>query len=197
MDVLQRQDVQATVHVERNRHLVPDRATADAFVYRTGDVTFPGPLYPTVTADKAVDISRLGGDGPVQRSLNGHLSEFFGELLANNTQPSLTCQVEIVYRYSLNTQLDDVQLPVLFQPPLTINVSSRATGHGSLAGMIGTWAAAISSWFDTHVPLGSGRLGFDLAVMSDLTATPMPLLRMPRLFLPIEHVVPPLHCREN
>jgi hypothetical protein len=62
--------------------------------------------------------------------------------------------------------------------------------------MIADWTGAIELFFTTHEPLGDGTLWFDLAIMSNLTVQPMPLLRLRRLNLPLEYVQPPLLTQE-
>jgi hypothetical protein len=183
MDVLQRQDAKARLRVERNRHLVNGRDSADAFVYETADVTFPGPLFPTVVSDEPLDLATLGSTtGPVTRPLSAHLTALFDALLVNNSEPLLTFQVEVSYRYPLNPKLSDVQLPVFFQPPLKVDVTAGPTT------MIDAWVTAITAWLDTQKPTSDGVLGFDLYAMSNLTTPAMPLLRLPALFLEMAYV---------
>ncbi|MDQ7981740.1 Ig-like domain-containing protein [Paraburkholderia sp. SARCC-3016] len=193
LDILQRQDAWSTVWVERNRELVPGKPSADPLVYRTPDVRFASPLYPTNDADAVVDISTIPSGKPVTRSLQAHFDAVFADLLAGDTQPQIVVQVEVSYGYALNAALDQIALPVLMQAPLTVDVDGG--GAGTVAGMTADWTAAIETWFSTYEPAGGGTLWMDLTLMSNLTGEPMPLLRLRRLMLPIAQVVPSLPCR--
>lgn len=138
----------------------------------------------------------------MSRPLDAHLGAFFAALLAENTQPTLTLQVEVTYEYRINAQLSAVQLPVIMQAPLAVQVlgpipAGRSTGDAPqpLAEMIDYWSRAIARWFTAYSPACGGTLRFDLTVMSDLTTEPMPLLRLRDLELPIQWVQnPPLSC---
>jgi hypothetical protein len=191
MDVLERQDTKPTLWVTRNEELIPGRPTADPFVYRSPDVTYQSAYLPTIGSDTAVRLPWIGSSEPVTRTLDDQLATLFAALLAHNTQPTAVIQVEARYDYQLRAALAAVSLPVLFQPPVAIQVAG--TGDGSLAAMIAGWASAIRTWFDDTTPSGTeGTLRFDLTIMSSLTANPTPILRLSRLVLPIVYVAPPL-----
>jgi hypothetical protein len=191
MDVLQRQDAWAAASISRNEELVRGRPSAPPFVYRTAEVRFANPLSPMLDVSDEIDIASIGSHDPVTRSLLDQLRTLFDALLAATAEPRLTFQVETTYTYSLNPQLTPVPLPVLMQAPLTVDV----TAGGGLQSMLEDWAAAIALWFDSAQPSCGGALWFDLAIMSNLTERPMPLMRLRRLFLPIQYLAPPLSCR--
>jgi len=195
LDVLERQDAQTTIWLERNRDLVAHRPTADAFVYKTPEVTFTNPLHPTIVGAEAFDIGSLSfGSAP----LADHLTNLLTALLIHNVEPELTFQLEVTYAYSLNALLSVIPLPVFLQPPLTVTTGqTTGTDSSSVQAMAADWAAAITTWFTGTVPLGAGNLQFDLTVMSNLTAKPMPLLGLPALYLPLSRVSPPLPTRSS
>jgi hypothetical protein len=63
----------------------------------------------------------------------------------------------------------------------------------TLARMVANWTAALSSWFQDTTPSATdGTLRFDLAILSNLTKDPMPLLRLRGLRLALTDIVPPL-----
>lgn len=192
MDILQRQDAWSTVWVRRNEELVPGRPLADAFVYKTPDVQFASPFYPTIDLDKEISIPTIGSQQPATRTLGQHLEHLFTTLLKDNTEPTLTFQVEVNYAYSVNHALVElVSVPVLMQPPMKIATSGA--GDGTLGQMINAWTSAITLWFTTVKPnQDQGTFTLDLVVMSNLTLEPMPLLRLRRLTLPIQFIAPPL-----
>lgn len=191
MNILQRQDARTTICLTRNEELVAGRPSASGFVYATPEVTFANPVLPSVAWDQAIDIAAIGsGTGPVSRSLTGQLTTLFDALLTGVTLPTLSIQVRTVYSYS-KTSFATVELPVFMQAPLSVDIAG--TGDGTLDAMIRTWAGAISLWFSTNVPSGTGgRLGFDLRIMSDLTQQTMPLVHLSALTLDLDHVQPPL-----
>jgi hypothetical protein len=215
MDVLDRQDAHTSASIERNRFLAGNRESADAFIYGTGDVTFPNPLHPYVDRSDAVDIATIGSTTPVTRSLDDHLHALFAALLFDGVVPkadSLTFQVEATYAYPINPTLsaDPVPLPVFMQPPLTVALepepSDGLSGNGHIDGddqpttleqMRATWTQRLTEWFEETVPLESGSIALDLTIMTNLTATPMPLLHLRGLYLPVQYIDPPLKTRAN
>ena len=215
MDVLDRQDAQTSASIERNRFLAGTRRSADAFIYSTGDVTFPSPLHPYVDRSTAVNIAAIGSTTPVTRSLDDQLRALFTALLFDGPVPkadNVTFQVEATYAYPLNTTLnaDPVPLPVFMQPPLTVALKSSASeapsGNGHLGDndqpttldeMQAIWVRRLIGWFDERVPLDGGSIALDLTIMTNLTATPMPLLRLRGLYLPVQYIDPPLKTRTD
>ena len=189
LDILQRQSAKTTVYIERNRDLVRGKVTADPFVYQTSDVSFPEPLTPQIVSETPVDIAKIGSP-PSPRSLADHLTALFAALLANNTEPTLTLQVVTTYDQSLHPSLSAVTLPVMMQAPLSVAVTG--SGAGTLAQMILDWSEAITLYFDAHAPASHGTLRFDLRVFSNLTKTPLPLVRLEDLFLAATSITPPL-----
>ncbi len=184
MDIFQRQDAKSSVQLKRNEELIKDRPSEEPFVYTTGLIEFANAYHPTIDSQEVIEISALGTPG--NQKLVRHLQDFWGALLENNTQPTLTVQVTCTYNHKINKALDPVKLPVFLQPPVSINVSTiENTGAGSLGQMIEEhWAAAIKKWYNKHKPKGEeGSIGFDLVVMSNLTRHPMPLLRLRNLRL--------------
>ena len=197
LDILQRQDAWAGVHVTRNEQILPGKPpTAEPFVYTTPQVRFADPLLPTIDSMTEVSMAQVGSGGPV-RSLDGHLTALFGVLFADMPADvaTVTIQVEAVYSYRVNQALDPVELPIFLQAPLTVVVNGDQPGT-RLAQMVTNWTRAISSWFTGNTPNpADGTLRFDLAILSDLTEQPMPLLRLRNLRLAIADVVPPLDTR--
>lgn len=59
--------------------------------------------------------------------------------------------------------------------------------------MVDAWTTALETWFTQNRPSGAGgALRFDLALLSNLTARPMPLVRLRGLRLALVDAVPPL-----
>jgi LysM repeat protein len=190
MDILQRQDAWSTVSIKRNEELVPDKPSAEPFVYTTPEVRFANPCLPTIDTGQEIDIAKIysSNNQPIKRSLDQQLTALFTALLKDNTQKSATFQVECRYDYSINPELEPVSLSVLMQPPLSVNVkSNEGKADETLTGMISHWTEGITLWFRTHTPKkDEGVLWFDLTIMSNLTDHPMPLLRLRKLKLKLK-----------
>jgi len=191
LNILQRQDARISVYLTRNQELVPRRPSAPEFVYTTPKVSFANPVFPSITWDEPIDLARIGnGPGPFFRSLRQHLTALFAALLANDTQPTLSIQVQVSYRYTL-TPFSTISLPVLMQAPLS--VATSGTGAGTLEQMIATWSDAIEIWYASQGPSANqGTLGFDLLLLSDLTEEPLPLVQLSALSLALMYLQPPL-----
>jgi LysM repeat protein len=188
MDIFQRQDSWPTIYLKRNEALVPGKQLADEFVYQTPDVKFANPFHPTIDSDVKLSIPCIGSPTPVTRSLQQQLETLFNALLKNNSEPTLTFQVEVNYLYSLSPGLiDPISVPVLMQPPLQVQIA--VAGSDTLEQMIVAWANAINLWFSTYTPKKEGGTYlFDIVAMSNLTSEPMPLLRLRNVILPIEYI---------
>jgi hypothetical protein len=197
LDLFQRQNAQSTTKIIRNAELVPGRISAKPFIYTTSDVRFPNALQPTVDSSHAYDIARLGSANPVKRSLLDQLKNLFANLLQFNDQPTLTLQVEVTYEYVLNSTLPPVPLPILMQPPMAVAVKGAASGGApTLDEVLTAWSDAIRNWFQTTLPLGSsGKLFFNLTLMTNLVHPPMPLLWTRNLELGLSWIDPPLPTR--
>ena len=201
LDILSRQDALTGVYVERNALLVPDRETAQPFVYRTSQIEFPNPLRPTVAYDKPLVVSAIpAGGGPhVKQSLRLQLGLLF-DALFKDAPPANAIQLVVSYSYPLNPQPDLpwITVPVLMLP-LTSITKDTGSGPGSDPAHVGTVlddvAAAIGRWFAQNATAGSGQLVFQLTVMSHLTKTATPLLQLTNVQLPLADIEPPLCSR--
>jgi hypothetical protein len=77
-------------------------------------------------------------------------------------------------------------------PPTQIAVRTGGTGT-PLEQLIADQAAACVAWFNAMQPSTQGAaFFFDLTIMSDLTARPMPVLHISNLTLPLTQIDPPL-----
>ncbi|WP_396448152.1 LysM peptidoglycan-binding domain-containing protein [Actinomadura sp.] len=189
LHLLEQQDALAAVTVERNREPIPGRTADERFVYRTPAIRSAAPLQPGVDVTDAIPVQYIGSadpDRPVHRTLSAHLEAVFAALLDRTTEPEPAVQVEVVYDYTVNPDLRPVTLPVLMQAPL-----AAGRKDGGLTRMLDGWARAVDAWFRERTPVCGGALRFDLTLMTNLTARPMPLLRLRDLRLPIEYVIDP------
>ncbi|MGS2763399.1 hypothetical protein [Sinomicrobium sp. M5D2P9] len=192
LNILERQDANTSVELRRNYELVPGRISNPPFVYTTGEVGFTNAFRPTITIKETIDMSLLGGNGPQKRTLKGQLTEFFDILLQNNSQEVLSFQMSGKYVYSQNKKLTSIELPILMQPLVRVNVNDN-TGEGEttdISMMIGNWAKGITKWFNTYysTPLNDGILSMEITAFSNLTKTPMPIIRLEKVTVPLLYV---------
>jgi hypothetical protein len=154
-------------------------------------VRFAAPFHPTLDRDLVIDIAALAA--PVQASFETQLGKLFQALFAGNSQETLTFQISLAYDYAVNVGLDPITLPVYLLPPAAVDVQGGTAAPLTLSQLITDLAQAARLWFDTNTPQPTeGTLWFVLTVFASLTAQPMPLLRLRRLRLKIEDIVPPL-----
>lgn len=188
-NILQRQSTTTSLYLKRNQELIPGRPSAKAFIYQTPEVKFSNPLFPQADSSQRIPIEQLGAGAPGTihvRALAEQLQTLFDTLLAGSSQPSITVQVETTYRYSLNSAIEAIQLPILMQAPLSVALTD-------LPNMVNVWSSAIETWFNGQPPCGDdGTLWFDLSLMSDLTGQAMPLLRLRKLSLTLPAIQPAL-----
>ena len=107
----------------------------------------------------------------------------------------MTIQLTTEYEYAVNGKLAKVRLPVTLVPPTKVdpNTTEAATDDAPkpLAELIASVGAAVEDWLTHYAPSpDSGEVLFDLRFMSNLTAQPMPLLRLRGLYLDVADVTP-------
>jgi hypothetical protein len=202
LNVLERQSARAVASLSRNEELVPEKKTADPFVYRTSEIQFANPHRPKLGWDDPIDISLVGSpDGEaVRRPLAEHLSSFFENLFKNRTAGSkdlFTLQLECIYEYHVNPGLPRVTMPVLFVPSSPFDGDGPAVSLGGSSGgqdlsrsFVGILSQGIWRWFEENSPheAEKGTLKLGLTLLSDLTEESMPLLRLTDLSLPLDRV---------
>ena len=129
-------------------------------------------------------------DHPVRRSFACQLSVLYETLFRNAGTSDVTMQLGLYYAYSINRDLEPVRLPVFLMPPTRASlVTDGAAAGETLDQIVEKQATTWQIWYDEHAPnLDGGQIQLELTVMSDLTARPMPILRMTSLYLPVDDV---------
>ena len=109
-------------------------------------------------------------------------------LFGNAGTDSVTLQMNLYYRYKINANLQYIQLPVFLMPP-TLTALIEGNEGEDLSKIIEKQVKGWETWQNTCKPetLG-GELIFELIVMSNLTARPMPILQLSELFLSIDNI---------
>lgn len=191
LGIIERQDAQTSVYLTRNADIVPDKTIAEPFVYKTPEISFELPLHPTLVSDTPINIATILSDGPsepLKRSLPDQLAAFYGALFANSGTSDVTLQLGLYYSYSINSAVAPVRLPVFLMPPKQVVLPDGGVFTPQSAP-IPRQVAAWEAWFKNNAPsTNQGRLLFDLTVMSDLTAQPMPILKLAGCYLDFDDI---------
>lgn len=186
LGIIERQDAQTTLHLTRNADIVPGKTIEDAFVYRTPEISFQGPLHPTLAVDTEINLATIfssGPNAPIRRSFAEHLAAFYTALLQDAGTPDVTLQLSLYYGFSINDSISLVRLPVYLMPPSKTPIPDGGRFNVSTAP-IPNQASAWDAWFKDNLPsTRKGRLMLDLTVMSNLTAQPMPILKLSNAYL--------------
>jgi hypothetical protein len=196
--ILDKQDAHVVVYVSRNEHLVTTRTTNPDFVYRTADATFKDPCMPSIVYTGTLDIAQIDPSSPPPQSLTAYLTTLFDTLTSNASASAMKIQLTAAYQYTVNPWLGasglSVTIPILMQPPLGVfwGKGTPPPGDVTLDAMIADVAGAIQDWFTATLPSSvGGTLLFSVTMMSSLTATTMPLLRLTDLHLAIADIANP------
>jgi LysM repeat protein len=191
MNIIERQDAGTGIYLTRNEELVDGRRSAAPFIYQTPLVEFPAPLHPTLDSSTPVDlatIDAIDADHPVDRSLSCQLGVLYDTLFADAGTDTATLSLTAYYEYRMHPALSKVRLPVYLQPPTQVSLTEGGSGI-PLSELIARQASGCEDWLAKHGPSTTeGTLLFDLVVMSDLTARPMPSLRLRALFVNLANV---------
>lgn len=186
LQILERQDAQSEIYLTRNAGLVPDKIIAEPFVYTTPDVSFESPLHPTIVNTAPINLATIyavDASKPERRSLECQLSVLYDVLFKNAGTKTVTLQLGAYYNYSINAAIEPVRLPVFLMPPTRAKIGEGGTGTpitDLIAQQVQTW----KSWFTENEPSTlDGRMTFELIVMSDLTAQPMPILKLTGIYV--------------
>ncbi len=193
LEIVERQDAQTEVYLTRNADIVADHTIDERFVYQTPKISFESPLHPTLFHADPINIALVAAvdkDHPVRRSFACQLSVLYETLFRNAGTSDVTMQLGLYYAYSINRDLEPVRLPVFLMPPTRASlVTDGAAAGETLDQIVEKQATTWQIWYDEHAPnLDGGQIQLELTVMSDLTARPMPILRMTSLYLPVDDV---------
>lgn len=163
-DIIRDQTALGGLHVTRNRNLLENIETNPTFVYTLPNQTFPAPLVPLVTYNKAFDIGSLN---PAATTVRTHLTAMFEKLLeVDTTRPAdkgRFVRIAISYEFALAGSGDNVIetiVPVLLKPKFKFNPT---TDFGD-SGVCATLDKALGVWQTANVPPGNGTWIFDVSV---------------------------------
>ncbi len=187
LDALQRQDAWASVWVTRNEQIIEEASRLAApFVYTTSHTRFAEPLMPIIDSAALIDLARIGQ--VAKPSLDEYLNLLFTVLFADVPPDVTSAQigVEASYLYPVLQAAEPVQLPIFFQPLLSVIISGSGETRTQ---MVRHWSEAITDWQREQAPVTAGaRLHFDLTIFSSLPAQTMPLVRLRNLELAIADI---------
>lgn len=190
MDILERQDAQTSIYLTRNEDLA-GKEVADVFVYTTPLVSFPEPLHPTLDSEEPIDLATIYAkdkNDPVKRSLSCQLTLLYEALFEHAGTDSVTLEMGVYYEYSINSDVQKIRLPVYLMPPTRTAIREGGIGT-KLDDVIAAQVKGWETWFQNYKPMTTlGSVSFDLTIMSNLTERPMPLLRLPGLYLSLLNI---------
>ena len=176
LDVLRIENAWAGVQLERNADLVEGFATSPGFVFKTSPVRFGEPLRPALDRPERLPI-----DGGGTRTLREHLDRLFGELFGD-VDVARTLRVECRYGFDIRGTFGSAgELPTTVPVRLFPVLSSEANPVEPVAAALRDWAAR-------ERPNRSGFFSLDVAVFNSEERSPVPLLRLRRLVLPLASI---------
>lgn len=181
-----RQNANTGLSIIRNAYLLPDRPSADAFVYRTPEAEFGEPLMPALLCAYPIDIAAqqvTNAAGSLAAQIEAALRRLYGDASFDARQ----IQLEAGYRYRLNDSLGPVVIPVMYAP----HSGGEAPADDDVAAFAARVAVTISAWRVAVDPAtANAKLMFDLTVFSnaELTGATQPLIRLPQLYLRIDDI---------
>ncbi|MCW3464865.1 hypothetical protein [Chitinophaga nivalis] len=191
MNLLARQDALTTATLKRNAELIPGKPSSEPFIYTAGPVSFANPYHPAADCPQLLNIAAInsGSSGYNITTLAAQLTNLFDALLKENSQDTISVLASCLYTYQLNDGMIPVSLPVMMQPMESIWVKDDTGTDKKLSAMIRDWADSILLWAATLQPVQeAGTLCIDLTLFSNLTAQPLPLIRLRNLVLEIQYV---------
>ncbi|HYO16669.1 MAG TPA: hypothetical protein VE685_26010 [Thermoanaerobaculia bacterium] len=176
LDVLRIENAWAGVQLERNADLVEGFITSPGFVFKTSPVRFGQPLRPALDRPE-----RLPVDGGGTRTLREHLDRLFGELFGG-LDVARTLRVECRYGFDIRGTFGSAgELPTTVPVRLFPVLSSQANPAEPIA-------AALQDWAARERPNRNGFFSLDVAVFNSEERSPVPLLRLRRLVLPLASI---------
>ena len=185
-DVFAVQNARASVHVVRNKHLVPDETTTATFEFQTPEVQFAGPVVPLL-AYPGFDLGTLQASG----TLESYLDLFFESLLSEAAGQTVAVKLAASYAYRLTSAIEDFPETVLAVSLLPPTEVTPATGPPAF---VAPFAAQVSDSLATQGAIadGTSRYSFALEVFAggDPAAT-LPLLTVRDLTVATSAVTPP------
>jgi hypothetical protein len=211
LDVLDVQNIRGFVDVERNRDLLPGRATRPEFVYAVDRVRAPGVSWPLITYREPYDMTAVPPlrPWPDPRTPRHRLADFFGALLevtpdspASDGHP---VRIGLAFLHPLNDAerarlLSDGSAPALLcEIPIALQGVADFEPARDLLGDDGVCARVaqrMESWARENPALVDSRAGsftLDITVYSNLpeldpSSGSRPLLSLSSVRLPLTQV---------
>jgi hypothetical protein len=206
LDVIETQNIQGTVSVERNAELLPNRPTNPDFIYKVPCVRPAATTWPLHAYRQPIAMTAAthAGGGNANRPLPECLATFFAQLLevtpdspADRARP---VRVAVCYAYALNEQersqvrANESEAIILTRIPLVLRAVDDFVPSRDLAepdGLCPSLAKLLIDWANSHEVWGQGgSFCFDLTVYTNLSgsAHPRPLIELPDLRLPLSQI---------
>ena len=206
LDVIETQNIQGTVSVERNAGLLPNRPTNPDFIYKVPCVRPAATTWPLLAYRQPLAMTAVthAGGANANRPLPEHLATFFAQLLevtpdspADRARP---VRVAVSYAFALNEQersqvcANEYEANILTRVPLVLRAVDDFVPYRDLAepdGLCQSLAKLLIDWTNSHeVWDQGGSFCFDLTVYTNLSgsAHPRPLIELPDVRLPLSQI---------
>ena len=171
LDVIETQNIQGTVSVERNAGLLPNRPTNPDFIYKVPCVRPAATTWPLLAYRQPIAMTAAthAGGGNANRPLPECLATFFAQLLevtpdspADRTRP---VRVAVCYAYALNEQersqvrANESEAIILTRIPLVLRAVDDFVPSRDLAepgGLCPSLAKFLIDWANSHQVWGQG-----------------------------------------
>lgn len=192
LNILECQEVGASVEVKRNRDLIPGKSTASEFIYSGAEIRFASAAQPFLQWEQELHLEQIGDSLPRTATLQQHFTNLFNELMKDYTPNSLIIKLNLAYAYLADQPVEQAVLPVMMMPPRRIAIKAPCEAHDecSLAQMIDLWSEEIQKWFLEHPACPrDGNLQLDLVFYSPLTKSLQPMLRFSALKLGVKYII--------
>ncbi len=199
LNILEYQNAWSGVAIERNIDIVQGRTTMNDFIYRTPMVRFINPFVPLIDSNEPISIDYMGTTHGTKRALRDILGGMFFELFQHDPTTNQKIKLEVNFTHKLqdNAHANDVALPVLLFPAVTLDLPTDPTQLSSWDGdsdnedtmlyLLDQLSTDLKYWYSTFNPnkiaLNYPQFQFDLSVYSNIKGVNKPVLRLRNLEL--------------
>jgi len=196
LNIIMEENAWAGISVTRNKVLVPDVATNNAFIYTTPTIRFISVLTPLL--DPAIEINLAdytdtGGQQTLQLYIANFLKALFSEIINEDT----VRQIKVDSRYNYSLQEADTSLraeipiglttPYNIKIPADLDISTCPLSPADItpsSAFVCQITAMIQQWFTTNQPVTTdAKFTFDISLFAALSDTQLPVLRLRNIYI--------------
>jgi hypothetical protein len=171
------QKAQTAIEIQRNQDLVPNRTTADDFVFRTPPVAFATPTVPLVNR-ATFNLGTLITT-PMPAPLSQYLGNFFTQLIGTNDAQWVLAQIQSSAMYAATGVSGGPRITV----PINLMLPTPPTPDA-----IAALAATVTTWLEANRSFLTGpdaTLDFEVILYGTLPGETRPVLKIADAFVDI------------